>query len=291
MQGIIALVCVLTLVVPGGARAQQPMQAPQSPEARKTLLGPFPADASAVDDSRDDHVDPDRPHFPEASTTAGLGRAVLEGGYTFTRNGSQLQSHSMPESLLRVGVFADWFEMRVGQNVLSERRTVNGVTRTAIGAQDLYLGAKVALTAQDGLLPATALIPQMTVPTGASTTSAGRVLPGLNADFGWEVLKDRFGIELLVANNQVRDEFGGYQHLIATGLTGVFQLSKSLEVFAEWDAYYPRGGLASTSPQHYAVGGVVYFVTRDIALDARAGAGLNSHSSHLLAGLGLTVRR
>ncbi|MEW6642633.1 MAG: transporter [Pseudomonadota bacterium] len=245
MPRIITLAGVLTLAVASGsAWAQQSLQTPQSPAARKTLLSPFPADA-IVDDPRDDHVDPDRPHFPEASTTTGLGRAVLEGGYTFTRNGSQLQSHSMPESLLRVGMFADWFEMRVGQNFLSERRTIDGVTRSASDAQDLYLGAKVALTAQDGVLPAIALIPQMTVPTGASTTAAGRVLPGANADFGWEVVKDRFGIELLVANNQVRDELGGYQHLVATGLTGVVQMSKSLELFAEWDAYTTR---AAASP-------------------------------------------
>lgn len=55
--------------------------------------------------------------------------------------------------------------------------------------------------------------------------------------------------------------------------------------------YYPRGGLASTSPQHYAVSGIVYFLTPDIALDARAGVGLNSHSSQLVAGVGFTVRR
>src|ERR1700730_13538917 len=32
-----------------------------------------------------DRLDPDRPLFPEASTTVGNGRAILEAGYTFTK--------------------------------------------------------------------------------------------------------------------------------------------------------------------------------------------------------------
>ena len=55
---------------------------------------------------KDDRIEPDRPHFPEASTTVGLGRAVLESGYTFSSDGSSFRSHSLPEALLRVGVFA-----------------------------------------------------------------------------------------------------------------------------------------------------------------------------------------
>ena len=102
--------------------------------------------------------------------------------------------------------------------------------------------------------------------------------------------KDRFGIELLIANNQIRDELGGIQYQLATGLTGVFQASRQLELFAEWDAYYVRGGLASTLPEHYAVGGLVYFITPNLAVDARAGVGLNHRSNDVLAGVGFAIR-
>jgi len=67
-------------------------------------------------------------------------------------------------------------------------------------------------------------------------------------------------------------------------------LSKQLELFTEWDAFYVSGGLASTLPQHYVVSGLVYFVTPDIAVDARAGVGLNHQSNDVLAGFGLSVR-
>jgi hypothetical protein len=71
----------------------------------------------------------------------------------------------------------------------------------------------------------------------------------------------------------------GFQ--VATGLTGVFQLTKKLELFAEWDAFYPTGPISSFGPQHYAVGGLVYFITNNFAVDARAGVGLNSRSNAL----------
>ena len=275
----------------GGVAAQGALAA-EAPPARaatlyELLFGAAPGEAKRPEEAG--RLDPDRPHFPEATTTVGLHRVMLESGYTYTRRDSGF-THSLPEALLRVGVLADWFELRVGQNFLAERRTVGGMTTTASGAQDLYLGAKFAVSAQHGLLPAMALIPQMTVPTGSAGVTASRVLPGLNADFSWEVIENRFGIELLVANNLVRDDVGAH-HELATGLTGTFQLTRNLEAFAEWDAFYPTGGPGELGPRHFAVGGFVYFVTPDLAVDIRAGVGLNKQSDDFIAGVGFAIRR
>jgi hypothetical protein len=285
----LAVVTAIILTLSNTSAVAQ-TEATPAPAAAKTLLQALQGGTSAGAESADDNrIDPDRPHFPEAATTVGLGRAVLESGYTFSQKAGEQLSHSYPEALIRVGAFADWFELRIGQN-LGEQRTLGGLTQSSGGFQDLYLGAKIALTKQNGLIPEAALIPQMTVPTGSSDLTAHRVLAGLNADFSWDIVKDRFGIELLVANNQIRDELGGIQYQVATGLTGVFQASKQLELFAEWDAYYVRGGLASTLPQHYAVGGLVYFITPNLAVDARAGVGLNHRSNDVLAGVGFAIR-
>ena len=62
---------------------------------------------------------------------------------------------------------------------------------------------------QHGWLPAVALIPQISMPTGARIVTAGRTLPGLNADFALDIVKDFFSIEFLVATNRVKDEGGG----------------------------------------------------------------------------------
>src|SRR5215831_3133984 len=187
--------------------AREPVAADSGPKTLlEGILGSTEKDKGKEGSDGEEHLDADRPHFPEATTTVGKGRAILESGYTFTKKGDSFLSHTVPEALLRVGVFADWFEFRIGQDTLHQRQTVDEVTTTANGAKDLYLGVKLALTEQKGWLPATVVIPQMTVPTGSAEVTAGRILPGVTVDFGWEVIKDVFNIELLIANNFVQDE-------------------------------------------------------------------------------------
>jgi Putative MetA-pathway of phenol degradation len=128
------------------------------------------------------------------------------------------------------------------------------------------------------------------VPTGSRAVTAGRVLPGLNVDCSWEVIKNFFSIELLIANNLVKDDMSGSRHELSTGLTGAFQVTKKLEAFVEWDAFYPIGGIGSAGPRHYAVGGLVYFITPNFEVDARAGIGLNHLSNDFLTGIGFAVR-
>ena len=172
----------------------EPVSAQSTPNGPKTLLeAVIGTDDGNKNGNEDERLDPDRPHFPEATTAVGKDRAVLESGYTLSKKGSSFLSQSYPESLLRVGMFADWFEFRIGQNFLHEEEKTGGTTNVRTGAQDLYLGMKFALTQQKDLLPAIAVIPQMTVPTGSSTLTSNRVLPGLNVDMSWEIVKNFFG--------------------------------------------------------------------------------------------------
>ena len=285
-----AFATIVTLAVAsGGARAQNDRPSDSSGTHTATLLDLIfgPGEIGHGEQSQEGRLDPDRPHLPEATTTVGLGRIVLESGYTFTKNRGSSFSHSAPESLLRVGVFADWFEFRIGQNFLTEQ---GGTTATASGAQDLYLGMKFALSDQRGPLPALALIPQMTVPTGSSDVTAGRVLPGVNIDASWDIIKGFFSMELLIANNFVRDDFRSSHFELSTGATGVFQLTKRLEAFVEWDAFYPIATAPVAGPRLSAVSGLVYFVTPNFSVDVRAGVGLNKRADDFLAGVGFAVR-
>jgi hypothetical protein len=223
-----------------------------------------------------ERLDPDRPHLPEASTAVGKGRMLVEGGYTFNQSGQlSSASHDYPETLLRAGMLADWFEVRIGQNFIKQEHMPSGVTMTAQGAQDLYLGFKVAVTEQKRYLPEIAVIPQMTVPTGNHLVTAGRTLPGVNIDGTWEILKDRYGIEFVIGNNIVSDDPHHSHFEFDTGFTHVFQVTRKLEAFGEWDAFYPSGGFdPAAGARHYAVGGLVFFATRNVSVDFRAGAGL-----------------
>jgi hypothetical protein len=234
-------------------------------------------------------IEPDRPHLPEASSTVGVGRAVLEAGYTYNTSGGFFPLHSFPEAVLRVGMFADWFELRIGQNLASQTTTdAFGVRSTNTGAEDLQLGVKLALTEQQRCLPESALILQMTVPTGSKAFTANRVLPGIHYDCTWEVIKDLLSVETVIFADGAVDDHGHTFTMLGHGITAAYDLTKKLEAFGELDSFYAAGD--SAPPQHYFVAGLVYFITRNCAIDCRAGVGLNQHADGYLIGSGFAIR-
>lgn len=68
----------------------------------------------------------------------------------------------------------------------------------------------------------------------------------------------------------------------------VYEITKKLETFCEIDSYYSVG--ESAGPQDYLVGGLVYFINKNIEIDIRAGVGLNQHANGHLLGTGFAYR-
>lgn len=304
----------------GGLRCNKPRGCFQKATLFEWSVGCDPgksdegAEGSASEPGEEDRLTSDRPDFTEASSTVGRGRVQLESGYTYTSDrsgGARARTHSYPEVLLRIGLFADWFELRVGQNVISQSTQggrpggplavpgvpaqpvggAGGVGRiTDIGASDLYLGAKLALTQQKGVLPETAIILQGTVPTGAAAFTADRVLYGFNYLFSWE-LNDSMSLAGSFAANKNIDDNGFEYALLAQSLSIGYTLTDNLTAYTEWFAFYPTFATATGGgAQHYLDGGFQYFVTKNFALDIRAGVGLSRSADDFFTGVGFVVR-
>lgn len=234
----------------------------------------------------------DRPHFSEASSLVGLGRVQLETGYTIFRDedaGTVVHTQSFPEPLLRVGMLAEWFEFRLAYNYLDERTSGPLGTQSLSGSDDIYLGAKLALTEQHGALPEMAIFPQMRVPTGCSAFTSGEVLPGFNFAYSW-MLNDWIELECNSQMNRRLDD-GGHYYTEAIQTANIeYELSEKLNAFTEWFVFVPSGAV-SAQTQHYFHGGFWYLVTPNIQFDIHAGVGL-SHASDDLAftGVGFSCR-
>ena len=252
----------------------------------------------------------DRPDFTEAASAVGAGVAQVEFGYTFTADDGgadgRTRTHSIGEPLLRLGAGADWLELRFAWNYAAETTGVGaaaGTPRdTADGGEDVYLGAKIALTPQAGWLPETAVIPQMTVPTGGDAFTADRVLPGANLVYAWE-LTDRLATG---GSTQVNAVVAGLAPVPVPG-TGVnvgaddafAELAQSWTVagsvtdrvgaYAEYFAFFPLDA-PGEADEHYLNGGFTYLLSDDVQYDARAGFGLNGAADDFFAGTGLSVR-
>ncbi len=241
---------------------------------------------------RDEPLISDRPDFTEASTTVGRGVAQVEMGYTYysnSDNGVRTRSHSYPEMLWRIGFLADWLEFRIAYNAAgSEALSPLGGRITASGSEDLYLGFKLGLTLQQGILPEMALIPQMTVPTGSNAFTTGLVMPGLNWLYGWDIT-DEFSFAGSTQVNQSLDDSGDVYLEVAQSYTIGISLTERLGMYTEWFAFFPSGSVVART-QHYLDGGLTYSVTNDLQLDVRAGVGLSHASDDYFVGTGF-VRR
>lgn len=241
---------------------------------------------------RDEPLASDRPDFTEASTTVGRGVVQVETGYTYVRDnadGVKLTHHSFPETLFRVGIGAEWLELRLAYNHGIERIAPVGVhTIDTTGADDLYLGAKLGLTAQHGVLPEMALMPQMTVPTGHSIFTADDVLPGCNWLYGWDVT-DWLSTAGSTQINKGVDDDGTTYYEVAQSWTVGYSILENIGAYTEFFAFFPSGA-STAEPEYYFDGGFTFSLTNDVQLDVRGGTGLNGAATDYFVGSGAVFR-
>jgi hypothetical protein len=225
----------------------------------------------------------ERPSFTESSVTVGQRVTQIETGYTFASvTGTQTQSWG--ELLLRQGVLANWLELRFGVFPLSE-----DAESFESGIADLLLGTKLALTSQSGLLPELALIMHMTVPTGSTSFTANRVLPGFNLLYGWDVTETAWIAGGTSCNVLVNDDTFVASDTWATSMSLGDQITDRLGYFGEWFAIVPDDP-AEKSVLNHVDGGLVYLLTDDIQWDVRIGKGLSQNSDDYFVGTGMGIR-
>ena len=255
---------------PADGSAQEPVGAPAASPASRPLTA-------------------DRPDFTEAASTVGRGVLQIEFGYTFGADwsgGNSVQTHTLGELLLRTGVAADWLELRVAASPVT-RVDSEGSGASDTGIEDLYLGAKVELTRQAGRLPALALLPQMTLPTGSTLFSGGRALPGVNLIYGWDVPGGLSVAGSTQVNLAVADGDDSYPEWAQSAVAGA-GLGTRGGVYGEWYALLPTG--ADAPQEHYFNAGLTWLTADDSQWDIRVGVGLNDAAEDFFAGMGAAIR-
>ena len=261
-------------------------------EERKTLLQWSYGTSFEGGPDLNEPIVTDRPDFTEASSTVGRGVAQIEAGYTLFHNndaGVKTDTHSFPETLLRVGMFADWFEFRADWNYSVEETTIAGVTTDQSGAEDLTLGCKIGLTPQECILPETAIIFQFSVPTGADAFTNDEVLPGFNYLYGWDLNED-WSLGGSTGVNAVTDDVtaDSYQE-INQSFTFGYSWTDEIKSYTEWYVLAPTSA-DTNRPEHYFNGGFTVLLSNDVQWDIRAGVGLNEAADDFFAGSGISVR-
>ena len=234
----------------------------------------------------------DRPDFTEGPGTVGLGAVQIELGYAFGRgpgDGATVILHSLGEPLLRVGLLAEWLELRLGAGLVVQRTQMGrGASLDENGFEDLYVGVKLALSEQSGVFPALGILPQATFPTGSERFSDGQVLPGLNLVYSWDV-SDAFSLSGGTQVNRAVGEEGGAIAEWAQSLSGGIGLGGRHGLYGEWFAVFSDepGGMQA---EHYANTGLTWLLMDDLQWDIRVGVGLNDRAQDVFFGTGFALR-
>lgn len=224
----------------------------------------------------------DRPHFSEASSLVGLGRVQLETGYTVVHDdefNTTERVQSFGEPLLRVGMFAEWFEFRLGYTFLHHHVRDASGTLNQSGSDDIYLASKLALTEQHGVLPEIAIFPQLRLPTGCGAFSSHEVLAGYNLAYSW-MLNDWLELECNSQLNRRLDDSGHYYMEAIQTANLEYELTERWGAFTEWIMFTPCGALTART-EHYFHGGFVFQPTPNMQFDVHAAVGLSRASDDL----------
>jgi hypothetical protein len=246
----------------------------------------------------DTPIETDRPDLTDSPITIPYGHIQLESGYAYTRDHDSDQSsndHTLPQYLLRVGLVKD-LELRVGWEGFSfteettvERDDDGHKGRRTVhqdGGSDLYLGSKIHLIDQAGWVPDFALIPGMTVPTGAADKTSGDVDPEIVLAGSHDV-GEKWTVSSNVVLASLTDPAGRFLQTTATFDVG-YKINSWLQTYAEYAAFCPntRGSDAA----HYLGSGLDFTVTNNLHLDWSVSTGLNEEAADFSTGVGLGFR-
>ena len=294
---------------PPGPRGPAAGFAPFSPagRARPTLFewGDFGCDAGCDETAGGDSGGADggaeplvaeRPDFTNSPRTIGRGVAQVEVGYRFTYDGGpagETRAHSLPDGLLRVGVGADWLELRLaGTEVIEEAGggpDPGNAGDRRDGTEGVDLGAKFGLFPQAGALPEIALITTVTLPTAADLVRVDRPLPGAELVYGWEVTDELRVAGSTQANRATDDDGRDVYTEYAQSLTAGFTPTDRFGVYAEAYVLAPAD-TAFAETEYYADAGLTVLAAEDVQFDGFVGTGLNGPADDFFAGVGMVVR-
>jgi hypothetical protein len=250
--------------------------------------------SSSGDQAEEKPLESDRPGFGDCPSAVGCDRCQLEIGYQYSydREGNTSQIiQTYPESLLRIGAFANWFELRVSWSQEQDTDRVFGVSsHTDVGSQDMNVGFKIALTPQEQWLPKTGLVVDAFVPTGSPAFTGDKFLPEVEYIYEWELAKQLTFTAITELSDQV-DDVSGREFLSVSEAAGLQQkLNDELSAYVQWHITTPHEA-DTVQTQQVFEGGLILLLSNNLQWDGEYGVGLNSATPDYFVGTGLSMRR
>jgi Putative MetA-pathway of phenol degradation len=223
-------------------------------------------------------IETDRPDQTETPAIVPKGMFQVESGFTFQKNDVHNSSFSLPSTLWKYGV-NDNFELRLITEFLLEEinnKKFNGLT-------PIFIGFKVKLAEEKGIVPKTSFIAHIGLPNAASTYYK---IDYFAPEFRFTMqhtLSDKLNLGYNLGAEW--DGFSAEPTFVYTLTTG-YSITEKLGSYIELYGFLPQNNKAI----HNLDGGITYLINNNFMLDLSSSIGITNNAPKHYFAFGFSFR-
>lgn len=223
-------------------------------------------------------IQADRPDQTETPAIVPKGMFQVETGFTFQKNDVSSKTNSLPSVLWKYGVNEN-FELRVITEFLSEK--INDEKQE--GLAPIYLGFKVNLADEKGIVPKTSFIAHIGLPSAASTKYKTDFYASEFRFTMQHTLSEKMGLSYNLGTEW--DGFSAEPTFLYTLTTG-YSITEKIGSYIEVFGFAPQNDKAN----HNFDGGFTYLINNNFMLDLSSGIGITKNAPDHYLAVGFSFR-
>lgn len=223
-------------------------------------------------------IQADRPDQTETPAIVPIGMFQVETGFTFQKNDKKSTLFSLPTTLWKYGVNEN-FELRLITEFISEENNIS----KSNGFNPIYVGFKVKLTNEKGIIPKTSFISHISLPNVASS----KYKTDFYAPEFRFVMQHTLNEKLSLSYN-LGAEWDGFtpEPTFIYTLTTGYSISDKLGSYIELFGFGPQNNKAN----HSFDGGLTYLINNNFMLDLSSGVGITNNAPDYYTAIGFSFR-
>jgi hypothetical protein len=223
-------------------------------------------------------IEADRPDQTETPAIVPVGMFQAENGFTFQKNNFESTTFSLPSTLWKYGVNEN-FELRLITEFVSEKNQLEKST----GLLPLFIGFKVKLTNEKGIVPKTSFIANIGLP---KTATSNYKINYLAPEFRF-TMQHTLSEKLILGYN-IGAEWDGFsaQPTFVYTLTTGYSLTQKLGYYIELFGFLPQ----NDKSKHNFDGGFTYLINNNFMVDLSSSIGITNNASKHYFAFGFSFR-
>lgn len=223
-------------------------------------------------------IQADRPDQTETPAIVPKGMFQVETGFTFQKNDAFSKSFSLPSTLWKYGVNEN-FELRLITEFLSEE--INN--KKFSGLYSIFVGFKVKLTEEKGIIPKTSFIAHIGLPNAASTKYKTNYFAPEFRFVMQHTLSEKFSLSYNLGSEW--DGFSAEPTFLYTLTTG-YAITPKIGSYIELFGFAPQNDKA----KHNLDGGITYLINNNFMVDLSSSIGITDNAPDHYIAFGFSFR-